>query len=187
MGQISGMWERNDQVLYICYDTEAYSNTGMQASGATPLKASTTTTPSGLISSGAKQGKKDMLAIALAHGLKFVAQSACGFTDDIEKKVKKALLTEGSSYLQILSPCIPGWKMRSDSAALAGKLAVKTALYPLLEYENGILTSSSINKSFKKLKVEEYLKIQGRFKHLKKADIKTVQGIADYNLKKYLI
>ncbi len=187
MGQISGMWERNDQVLYICYDTEAYSNTGIQASGSTPLKASTTTTPSGLASSGAKQGKKDMLAIALGHGLKYVAQSACGFPEDIERKVKKALLTEGSSYIQILSPCIPGWKMKSDSAALAGRLAVNTALYPLLEYENGVLISSSIKEGFKVEKIEEYLKIQGRFKHLKKTDLKAVQSIADYNLKKYLI
>lgn len=185
MGQISGMWERNDQVLYICYDTEAYSNTGIQASGATPLKASTTTTPSGLASSGAKQGKKDMLAIALGHGLKYVAQSTCGFPEDIERKVKKALTTEGSSYIQMLSPCIPGWKMRSDSAALAGRLAVNTALYPLLEYENGVLVDSSIKKGFKAIKVEEYLKIQGRFKHIKKTDLKAVQAIADYNIRKY--
>jgi pyruvate ferredoxin oxidoreductase beta subunit len=185
MGQISGMWERNDQVLYICYDTEAYSNTGIQASGSTPLKASTTTTPSGLASSGAKQGKKDMIAIALGHGLKYVAQSACGFVDDIEKKVRKALTISGSSYIQILTPCIPGWKLKSDSAALAGKLAVSTALYPLLEYVDGQLVSSSIKKGFKAENVKEYLKIQGRFKHLKKEDIKVIKSIADYNIGKY--
>ena len=95
------MWERGENILYICYDTEAYSNTGIQASGATPYGASTTTSPSGDASIGSSQRKKDMLGIALAHGLKYIAQSTAGFPDDITNKVKKALLVDGPSYIQI--------------------------------------------------------------------------------------
>ncbi len=185
IGLISGMWEREENILYICYDTEAYSNTGIQASGATPYDASTTTTPAGLKSTGSQQVKKDMLAIALAHGLKYAAQSTAGYPDDITNKIKKALAVDGPSYLQILSPCIPGWKMRTDGAVLMGKLAVTTGLYPLLEYTNGQLTSSSITGSFHPQTVNEYLKLQGRFKHLKAKDIKEIQKLANQNIEKY--
>jgi pyruvate ferredoxin oxidoreductase beta subunit len=186
-GLISGLWERGENVLYICYDTEAYSNTGIQASGATPYGASTSTSPSGTVSSGSTQRKKDMLAIALAHNLKYVAQSSAGFPDDITNKVKKALETDGPSYLQILCPCIPGWKINNNEAAMLGKLAVQTGLYPLLEYINGQLSASSINSNFQAKAVEEYLKKQGRFKHLKEADISIIQKLAAENIKKYKI
>lgn len=184
-GLISGMWERGENILYICYDTEAYSNTGIQASAATPYGASTTTTPDGLKSLGSTQRKKDLLAIALAHGLNYVAQSTAGFPDDITRKVKKALETNGPSYIQILSPCIPGWKIKNDEAVSFGKLAVATGLYPLLEYTNGILNASSINDNFQAKSVGDYLKAQGRFKHLKEEDLKAIQNLADLNLKKY--
>ncbi len=184
-GLVSGMWERAENILYICYDTEAYSNTGIQASGATPLAADTTTSPAGKNSSGSKQNKKDMIAIALAHGLRYVAQASAGFPDDITNKVKEALKTPGPSYIQILSPCIPGWKINNDEAVLLGKLAVQTAIYPLLKYQEGILTSSSINQSFQAKPVEEYLKKQGRFKHLGAEEIASIQKIANNNLKKY--
>lgn len=184
-GQISGMWERNENILYICYDTEAYSNTGVQASGATPYGASTTTSPSGSDSIGSTQRKKDMIAIALAHGLKYVAQSTAGFPDDITNKVKKALATPGPSYIQILSPCIPGWKMNYDEAVSCSKLAAHTGLYPLLEYVDGKLTASSAKESGIKKPVDEYLQIQGRFKHLDKKTIADIQKIADENYNKY--
>jgi len=187
LGLISGMWERGENILYICYDTEAYSNTGIQASGATPYGAATTTTPEGLKAIGSTQVKKDMLAIALAHGVKYVAQASTGFPDDITRKVKKALAVSGPSYLQILSPCIPGWKINNDEAVLMGKLAVQTGLYPLLEYTDGKLNTSSINLSFKAKPVTEYLKKQGRFKHLKPRDIVTIQKLAKENIKKYKI
>ncbi len=186
-GLISGMWERGEDILYIVYDTEAYSNTGIQASGATPYGASTTTTPAGLKSIGSTQVKKDMLAIALAHGLKYAAQSTAGFPDDISRKVKAALAVKGPSYIQILSPCIPGWKIQTNSAVLMGRLAVETALYPLLEYKDGQLISSSINDSFKAKKVNEYLKQQGRFKHLITKDIKDIQDLANNNIKRYYL
>ena len=185
LGFISGMWEREEKILYLCFDTEAYSNTGIQASGATPYGASTTTTPSGKRSIGSSTHKKDMVGIALAHGLKYVAQSTAGFPDDITNKVKKALAVDGPSYIQILSPCIPGWKIDYDEAGEMGKLAVKTGLYPLLEYTDGQLSASSINANFKAVPVEDYLKKQGRFKHLNQKDIDTIQGLADENSKRY--
>ncbi len=179
-GLISGMWERGDEVVYICYDTEAYSNTGIQASGSTPYGASTTTTPT-----GSSQRKKDMLSLALAHGLNYVAQSAAGFPDDITNKVKRALATKGPSYIQILSPCIPGWGINYDQAGIMGKLAVATGLFPLLEYNNGQLSASSIGANFKAKPVKEYLSQQNRFRHLSKQDILLIQKSAEENIKKY--
>jgi len=191
-GLISGMWERGEDILYVCYDNEAYSNTGMQASGATPWGSSTTTTPSGcgdsIDSIGSHQRKKDMISIALAHGLPYVAQSTVGFISDIEKKVKRAIEIGGPSYIQILSPCIPGWKIEPSESIEAAKLAAQTGLYPLLEYEYGELKNT--NKIKKTVKVDEYLKMQGRFKHLfenkkGKEQIKKIQGMADESVRKY--
>ncbi len=191
LGLISGMWERKENILYICYDTEAYSNTGIQASGATPWGASTTTTPAGvgptIDAIGSHQRKKDMVAIALAHGLTYVAQTTAGFLEDIKTKIKKALETDGPAYVQILTPCIPGWKIRSDSAMQVARLAAQTGLYPRLEYINGELNAPKLSK---KVKVEEYLKAQGRFSHLFKSkegkeQIKFIQKEADANIKRY--
>lgn len=187
LGLISGMWERGENILYICYDTEAYSNTGIQASGATPYGADTTTSPQGLKSIGSTQRKKDMIAIALAHGVKYAAQASAGFPDDITNKVKKAIETNGPSYIQILSPCIPGWRINNDEGVMMGKLAVQTGLFPLLEYTDGVLNASSINSNFQAKPVEEYLKAQGRFKHLKPEDIVAIQSLANANIKKYKI
>jgi pyruvate ferredoxin oxidoreductase beta subunit len=130
-----------------------------------------------------------MIAIALAHGLPYVAQSTAGYPQDITKKVKTALNTKGPSYIQILAPCIPGWKILANQAMLVGQLAVKTGLYPLLEYTNGKLSSKSKIPE-KKVKVDEYLKLQGRFSHLfknakGKEGIKEIQSLADMNIKKY--
>ena len=193
LGLISGMWERGENILYVCYDTEAYSNTGIQASGATPWAANTTTTPAGsgptIDAIGSHQRKKDMIAIALAHGLPYVAQSTSGFTEDITKKVKKALTIEGPSYIQILTPCVPGWNIDPSQTIKIGKLAAQTGLYPLLEYENGQLTNvSKIPQP--QIKVEEYLKLQGRFKHLFKDQkgedqIDYIQKLANQNISKY--
>ncbi|MFA4834074.1 MAG: thiamine pyrophosphate-dependent enzyme [Patescibacteria group bacterium] len=193
IGLISGMWERGENILYVCYDTEAYSNTGIQASGATPWAASTTTTPAGtgptIDAIGSHQRKKDMIAIALAHGLKYVAQSTSGFTEDITRKIKKALTIEGPSYIQILTPCVPGWNIDPSQTIKMGKLAAQTGLYPLLEYENGQLTN--VSKIIEpQPKVEEYLKLQGRFKHLfrdekGKEQIEYIQKLADQNITKY--
>jgi len=187
-GLISGMWERGENILYICYDTEVYSNTGVQASGATPPGASTTTTPAGIKSIGSTQRKKDMLAIALAHGVKYIAQSTAGYPLDITAKVKKGIETQGPAYIQIMSPCIPGFGIKTSDAMQVGKLAVQTGLYPLLEYVDGQLTS--VSKIQTPVKVEEYLKIQARFKHLFGSEkggkeIEYIQSLADKNIEKY--
>lgn len=182
-GLISGMWERGENILYICYDNEAYANTGIQASGATPLGASTTTTPA-----GSRQVKKDMIAIALAHGLKYVAQASAAFPLDIANKVKKALETQGPSYIQIMSPCIPGWGIKPNEAMKIARLAVSTGLYPLLEYVDGVLINSS--KTSPEAKVEEYLKAQARFKYIfssptGKKQLQEIEAVAIHNIKKY--
>ena len=196
-GLLSGMWERGDDILYVCFDTESYSNTGYQASGATPRGANTATSPASHcndesqcpFNGGSKQNKKDMIAVALAHHLNYVAQSTAGFIDDITLKVRKALTIKGPAYIQILSPCVPGWKIKENKAIMIGKLAANCGLYPLLEYTNGQLTSN-----FKLPKpapqVEEYLKLQGRFSHLFKEgdyrkEIEYLQQLANENIKKY--
>lgn len=193
IGLISGMWERDENILYICYDNESYANTGIQASAATPWAASTTTTPAGsgptIDAIGSHQRKKDMIAIALAHSLPYVAQSTSGFLEDITRKVKKAITIKGPSYIQILTPCVPGWKIESNQAIKMGKLAAQTGLYPLLEYEDGqLINTLKIPKP--QLKVDEYLKLQGRFKHLFKnkkgqEQINYIQELANQNIKKY--
>lgn len=174
MGLISGMWERKEDILYICYDTESYSNTGFQASGATPYGASTSTSPKGKCKDGNKcetinevgnlLKKKDMVKIALAHEIPYVAQTTAGYPNDIFNKVKKALSMEGPGYIQILSPCIPGWGIKTNEAVELGKLANMSNMYPLLEYINGELVSGGFNneKEAKKYK-EEYTKKQKRF------------------------
>ena len=189
-GLISGMWERGEEIIYICYDNEAYSNTGIQSSGATPWGANTTTSPAGSGESidaiGSHQKKKDMLAIALAHGLNYVAQTTAGYPQDIAKKIEKAKQTEGPSYIQILSPCIPGWKVEPHQGIEVAQKAAQTGLYPVVEYENGELTNA-MKVGKEPPQVEEYLKMQGRFKHLfkdkrGKKQIEYIQSIADKNI-----
>lgn len=192
-GLISGMWERGENILYVCYDNEGYMNTGAQASAATPWAANTTTTPAGTSPNingiGSHFIKKDMLAIALAHGLKYVAQTTVAYPLDIIKKVKKAIATPGPSYLQILVPCIPGWKIEPNQTINLAKLAVQTGIYSAVEYVNGQLTEV-IKVSDQRPPVENYLKPQGRFKHLfkdkrGKEQIAYIQKLADENVKKY--
>ncbi len=183
-GLISGMWARGENIFYVCYDNEAYMNTGVQSSAATPLGAETTTAPAGSTSV-----KKDMLAIALAHGLKYVAQTTVAYPFDIADKVKKAIATAGPSYLQILVPCIPGWRIEPSQTIKLAKLAAQTGIYPVVEYANGQL-SNSLKIPQPQIKVEEYLKPQGRFKHLFRdqrgqEQIAIIQKIADENVKKY--
>jgi len=192
-GLISGMWERGENILYVCYDNEAYSNTGMQASGATPWASSTTTTPSGsgntIDAIGSHQRKKDMIAIALAHGLKYVAQSTAGYLQDIEAKVKKAVQTKGPAYLQILVPCIPGWRIKPDQTMEVSRMAAQSGLYPLLEYVDGQLVNK-LKVPTPTPKAANYLKLQGRFSHLFKSPegkkhLQLIQKIANENIKKY--
>ncbi len=188
-GLISGSWYRRENILYVCFDNEAYENTGIQASGATPLGANTTTTPSGKVSFGNQLKKKDMVKIALAHECVYVATATVGNVIDIGNKVKKALQIPGPKYLQILCTCVPGWHTDSKDTITIAKLAQQTGIYPIVEYENGKLTNA-VKCPKPRPKVEEYFKLQGRYKHLFKSDegkaeIELIQKIADENVEKY--
>jgi pyruvate ferredoxin oxidoreductase beta subunit len=181
---LSGMLERGHDILYVCYDNEAYMNTGVQRSGLTPFDTNTTTSPSGARSSGNIRPKKPMPEICNAHGIPYVATASSGFPQDLTRKVKKAISIKGPKYIQVHVPCPLGWRHETNQMLSVAKLAVETGLYPLFEYENGILTN---RRQFVPKPVEEYLKSQGRFKHLlnNPEEIKKIQEIADNNIKKY--
>lgn len=183
---LSGMWERGHDVLYVCYDNEAYMNTGIQRSGLTPTSSSTTTTPSGSVSRGNPRPKKPMPEIAVAHGIPYVATATVAFPQDIQRKVKKALAIKGPKYIQIHVPCPLGWHHEPGLTYDVAKLAVECGLFPIFEYENGQLTSRKIAQV---KPVEEYLKVQGRFRHLLKDPeaVKEIQSIADANIKRYTL
>jgi pyruvate ferredoxin oxidoreductase beta subunit len=181
---LSGMWERGHDILYVCYDNEAYMNTGIQRSGLTPFGTNTTTSPPGAQSSGNIKYKKPMPEIANAHGIPYVATATVGYFQEIQKKVKKALSIKGPKYIQIHVPCPLGWRHESSGTLDIAKLAVETGLYPIIEYENGKLASV---RKIKPKPVEEYLKTQGRFKHILNSpeQLKLVQEVADNNIQKY--
>jgi pyruvate ferredoxin oxidoreductase beta subunit len=181
---LSGMWERGHDILYVCYDNEAYMNTGIQRSGLTPFDSNTSTSPVGKGSVGNIRPKKPMPEIALAHGIPYVATTSSGFPQDIQKKVKKAISIKGPKYIQIHVVCPLGWRHEAGVAIDIAKLAVETGLYPLIEYENGKLISV---RKIQPKPVEEYLKTQGRFKHLlsKPEEVKKIQETANKNIEKY--
>ena len=176
MGILSGMLERNDNVLYFCYDNEAYMNTGIQRSGATPYKAWTTTSQVGSKIRGKQEQKKDLLSIARAHNIPYIASASPGYIVDLENKVKKAMKIKGAKLITAISPCVPGWKHDSSLGVKLGRLAVDTGLWKLYEVENG---KETINIQPKFIPVEEYFKLQGRFKHLTNEDIKEIQGLVN--------
>ncbi|PIQ89802.1 MAG: pyruvate ferredoxin oxidoreductase [Candidatus Omnitrophica bacterium CG11_big_fil_rev_8_21_14_0_20_42_13] len=182
---LSGMLERGHDILYVCYDNEAYMNTGIQRSGLTPFESNTTTSPPGKESLGNPRPKKPMPEIAAAHGIPYVATASVGYPQDLQKKVKKALSIKGPKYLQVHVPCPLGWRHLSNLTFDIAKLAVECGLYPLVEIENGKL--SQVRKLVKIKPVEEYLKPQGRFKHIMSLpeQIKAVQQIADNNIEHY--
>jgi len=181
---ISGMLERGHDILYVCYDNEAYMNTGVQRSGLTPFDTNTTTSPAGALSSGNLRPKKPVPEICAAHGIPYVATASAGFPQDLIRKVKKAIAIKGPKYIQIHVPCPLGWRHESNQMLPVAKMAVETGLYPLFEYEFGVITA---RKQIAPKPVEEYLKMQGRFKHLlnNPVELKKVQDVADNNIKKY--
>ncbi len=186
-GAISGMFERGHDVLYICYDNEAYMNTGIQRSGLTPYYARTTTSPPGRESMGNWRPKKDVPQIAIAHGIPYVATASVGYHLDLDRKVRRALSIRGPKYLQIHVPCPLGWGSDPAHTIDIARLAVNTALYPLYEAEEGEIRVQRIPR---RVPVEEYLKLQTRFRHLfgkdgAKQELEEVQRIADRNIEKY--
>ena len=188
MQAISGMLERGHDICYICYDNEAYMNTGNQRSGSTPLDASTTTSPFGKRSFGNDRPKKNMPAIAAAHEIPYVATSSVGYPRDLAKKVQKGVSVSGPAYLQILAPCNIGWGFDSAKTIEIARLAVETGLWMMYEIVDGELTN--VMKVRNQQPVEDYLKLQKRFAHLFKmpggdAQIKLIQEYANENLKRY--
>ncbi|MBI4972322.1 MAG: pyruvate ferredoxin oxidoreductase [Candidatus Omnitrophica bacterium] len=181
---LSGMFERGHDILYVCYTNEAYMNTGVQRSALTPFAANTTTTPIGIRSTGNITLQKPMPEIAAAHGIPYVATASVGFVPDLQRKVKKAISIKGPKYIQVHVPCPLGWRHETNLTIEVAKIAVETGLYPLIEYENAKLTGV---RQIKGLPVEEYLKAQGRFRHLlnQPEEIKKIQAIADINIDRY--
>jgi len=188
-GCLSGMFERNDDVLYICYDNQAYMNTGVQRSSATPGGARTATTPAIGKEPGNVFGQGKFLpAIAMAHGIPFVATATVADVHDLEDKVRRAMSIKGARYIHVLVPCPLGWGTNSSESVLMARLAKETGIFPVFEAEYGEITSSS--KIRKKIPVEEFLKPQKRYAHLfgknPKLDvIANIQKIADRNINKY--
>jgi pyruvate ferredoxin oxidoreductase beta subunit len=165
---LSGAMERGHNMLYVCYNNEAYMNTGVQRSSATPLGAFTSTSPTGKESLGKKRFPKDLTEIMAAHGIPYVAQVAVHHWKDVTAKVEKALSIEGPKFINLLAPCTLGWKFEAEKGLEISRLAADTCVWPLYEVENGKYKVSYKPKV--KKSVKEWLESQGRFKHLLKGD-----------------
>jgi pyruvate ferredoxin oxidoreductase beta subunit len=161
---LSGALERGHPFLYVCYDNEAYMNTGIQRSSATPMGADTTTTPRGAKSAGKRQWRKDLVAIAAAHDVPYVAQASPHRWKDLMTKARKGVAANGPAFLNVLAPCNRGWRIETDRALQSAELAVETCFWPLFQVENGKWTLDY--KPKQKLPVVEWLKTEGRFQHL---------------------
>ncbi len=162
---LSGAMERGHDMVYVCYDNGAYMNTGVQRSSATPMFADTTTTPTGTQSNGKPQARKDLAAIMAAHNIPYVGQTTfIGNLKDLYVKSEKAIYTPGAAFLNVLAPCPRGWKYESGDLIKICKAAVETCYWPLFEVEDGKWILNYQPK--KKLPIEEFLRLQGRFKHL---------------------
>ncbi|MBY0429955.1 MAG: hypothetical protein K2Q10_02055, partial [Rhodospirillales bacterium] len=191
-GCLSGMFERNDDVLYICYDNQGYMNTGVQRSSATPPTARTATTPA----VGERPGNvfgtgKNMPLIAMAHNIPYVATASVADLHDLEAKVTRAMGLHGARYIQVLVPCPLGWGAASHDTVKLARLASECGLYPLFEAENGVLTRST--RIRRRIAVEEYLLPQRRFAHLFRKGrpvddrVARLQAMADDNIRRYTL
>ncbi|MBI4709730.1 MAG: pyruvate ferredoxin oxidoreductase [Nitrospirae bacterium] len=161
---LSGAMERGHDMIYICYDNGAYMNTGIQRSSATPFGADTTTCPAGSVIPGKPQNRKNLTKIMAAHNIPYSAQASPSHWLDLMKKVRKALEIKGPKFLNIISPCNRGWRSRTDDAIQLSRLAVETCYWPLYEIEDGV-TKITVTPKEKK-PIADFLKPQGRFKHL---------------------
>jgi len=170
---LSGAMERRHKFIYVCFDNEAYMNTGVQRSSATPFGASTTTSPAGKVRMGQATWKKNMVAIAAAHDIPYAATACPSFPLDLIKKVRKAKQVNGPAYLHIYSPCPTGWRTGPELSVKLGRMAVVTGIFPLYEIENGRYI---LKPELPQLKpVKEYIKLQGRFRHLTDELIEQIQ------------
>jgi len=165
---LSGALERGHDFLYVCYDNNAYMNTGIQRSSATPYGASTTTAPAGKVHQGKEEFRKDFAKVMVAHNIPYVAQASVGNLIDLTAKAEKAFSIKGPKVLLVLQPCTLGWRYPMDKTIEIAKLAVETKFWPLYEVENGKYKLTY--KPSKDVPVIEYIKTQGRFKHLLKPE-----------------
>jgi len=186
---LSGMFERNDDVLFICYDNEAYMNTGVQRSGATPPAARTATTPAVGPEPGNVFGQgKNAPLIAMAHQIPYVATATVAGLRDLEYKVRRAMDFRGARYLHVLVPCPLGWGSASGDTIKIARLAEQTGLFPVFEAEHGEVTAVSLIR--RQAPVEDYLRLQSRYAHLFKSEAGTqtiarLQAIADRNIARF--
>ncbi len=188
-GCLSGLFERNDDVLFICYDNEGYMNTGVQRSAATPPAARTATTEAVGPEPGNAFGQgKDLPRIAMAHNIPYVATATVADLHDLERKVERAMEIHGARYLHVLVPCPLGWGSASDETIHIARLAKESGLFPVFEAEDG--TVRSVSHIRRRVPVEEYLKLQRRFAHLFGAHprpdiVAHIQAMADENIARY--
>jgi pyruvate ferredoxin oxidoreductase beta subunit len=170
---LSGAMERGHDMLYICYDNEAYMNTGIQRSSATPWGASTTTSPAGRVSRGQTSWKKDLTEILVAHRIPYVAKASVSHPFDLIEKVKKAAAVDGPAFLHVFAPCPTGWRCAPDLAIRLADQAVQAGVFPLYEVENGVYKLSFDPDPL--LPLAEYIQPQGRFRHLTPQEIEKIQ------------
>ena len=187
---ISGMLERGHNVLYVCFDNEAYMNTGIQRSSSTPHAAMTTTSPPGSERMGKRHLKKDILTIVAAHHIPYAATTSIAYPSDIRKKVRRAMDIEGPTFIHIHCPCPLGWGHDGANSIKVARLAVQTGLFPVIELERTELIGSMPIRHPKP--VVDYLKMQQRFRHLfttkdarAREELEHIQALADHNIKHF--
>ncbi|HRR41565.1 MAG TPA: pyruvate synthase subunit PorB [Syntrophales bacterium] len=182
---LSGAMERGHDLLFVCLDNEAYMNTGIQRSSATPFMAATTTSPAGKAIKGQRTGKKNLPEIMVAHNVPYVATACPSYPIDLVNKVKKARDLKGPAYLHVFSMCPTGWRSSSETVIKLGRLAVETGVFPLYEVENGkYRITQEIPKKLRPVK--DYLELQGRFRHLTPDDMALVQARVDREWRKLM-
>jgi len=181
---LSGAAERGTNFIYVCYDNEAYGNTGFQRSGSSPFGSQTTTTPT-----GKKEHKKNVPMIMAAHGIPYVATACIAYPMDFVNKLRKAKTFVGTKYLQILTPCPPGWRYSTEKTVEMGRLAVQTGIWALYEIEQGKFRlnppSAGLLDKAKRKPIEDYVKAQGRFGQLSPSDVEELKRWVDETWENY--
>lgn len=186
---LSGMLERDHNVLYVCYDNEAYMNTGVQRSGSTPHAAMTNTSPPGRERMGKRHLKKDVINIVASHHIPYAATASVAYPSDLRKKVRRALAIEGPTFLQIHAPCPLGWGHDGAISISVARMAVESGMFPIIELERGELTG--VMPIRKPIPVADYLRAQQRFRHLfaddsrAREELEHLQALADHNIEVY--
>jgi len=182
---LSGAVERGHKFIFFCLDNEAYMNTGIQRSSQTPFMAATTTSPAGKAIKGQRTGKKNMPEIMVAHGISYVATACPSYPVDLLQKVEKAKTVDGPAYIHVFSVCPTGWRSPSHETVKLGRLAVESGVFPLYEVENGKYRIT-VEMPEKRRPVSDYLKAQGRFRHLGPEDVEKIQALVDREYRKLM-